>query len=84
VVTATVAIVAFLTVTRLAVRFGRVTRLLRNRVEALTGFASAFFNVRLIAPATTSYLRLASTSVRARHRTTRAPCGSNDDNRRAE
>ena len=51
----TVAIVAFLTVTTGAlVAVQGYTDFSEIGVEALTGFASAFFNVRLIAPATTA------------------------------
>jgi phospholipid/cholesterol/gamma-HCH transport system permease protein len=51
----TVAIVGFLTVTTGAlVAVQGYTDFAEIGVEALTGFASAFFNVRLIAPATTA------------------------------
>ena len=51
----TVAIVGFLTVTTGAlVAVQGYTDFSEIGVEALTGFASAFFNVRLIAPATTA------------------------------
>ena len=57
----TVAIVAFLTVTTGAlVAVQGYTDFSEIGVEALTGFASAFFNVRLIAPATTA-IALAAT-----------------------
>jgi phospholipid/cholesterol/gamma-HCH transport system permease protein len=57
----TVAIVGFLTVsTGALVAVQGYTDLSEIGVEALTGFASAFFNVRLIAPATTA-IALAAT-----------------------
>ncbi|WP_099038029.1 ABC transporter permease [Mycobacterium neglectum] len=57
----TVAIVGFLTVTTGAlVAVQGYTDFSEIGVEALTGFASAFFNVRLIAPATTA-IALAAT-----------------------
>ena len=57
----TVAIVGFLTVTTGAlVAVQGYTDFAEIGVEALTGFASAFFNVRLIAPATTA-IALAAT-----------------------
>ena len=55
VVGGTVAIVGFLTVTTGAlVAVQGYNQLASVGVEALTGFASAFFNVRLIVPGTTS------------------------------
>ena len=72
----TVAIVGFLTMTTGAmVAVQGYNQLASVGVEALTGFASAFFNVRLISPGTTSWWRCRRPSVPARPRSW-ARCGS--------
>ena len=77
----TVAIVGFLTVTTGAlVAVQGYNDFSEIGVEALTGFASAFFNVRLIAPATTA-IALVGHHRRRRHRAARRDADQRGDRR---